>query len=194
MQVQHLSKQGQCTGAMVKSKLTAAVKGTKYAKLNANHSWERLHDLLQEDINQTNESQQETIQNEWTKFSKVNEWCNHNKGTLIKPGLAEDKEYILPDGTVSEISIHDDCMQRMINWDETDHSFTTHMYKGGSCATRWGSKNLPKGSEQKHYHTTRVHRSNDAGGVMPPVFFLTVGHQPLTSFNSNYCGARVGQR
>ena len=38
----------------------------------------------------------------------------------------------LPDGTISEITMEEDEVRRIINFDETDHPFITQNEKGGS--------------------------------------------------------------
>ena len=58
--------------------------------------------------------------------------CDLNKATLIKSGMAKDKEWQLSDGTKLELAIKEDFLSFFLNWDETDHSFSTQIDKGGS--------------------------------------------------------------
>ena len=77
-------------------------------------------------------SQVDSIRSEWTTFTKVNDWFNCNKVTLLESGLAIDEKMKLSDGTFAEISIGDVEADRIINFDETEHSFTTQYDKGGN--------------------------------------------------------------
>ena len=42
----------------------------------------------------------------------------------------------LPDGTIAEITMGEYELRRIINFDETDHPFTTQNEKGGSQSIR----------------------------------------------------------
>ena len=92
--------------------------------------------------------QQDSIGNKWTTFTKVNDWYTCNKKTLIDSGLAIYKPMTLPDGTISEITMGEDELRWIINFYETDHSFTNQNEKGGSRYIRWGDPTLEKGSER----------------------------------------------
>ena len=79
----------------------------------------------------------------------------------------------LPDGTIAEITMGEDELRRIINFDETDHPFTTQNEKGGSRSIRWGDPTLAKGSErvtQGSRHTTGIYGANAAGKTMPPIY------------------------
>ena len=90
--------------------------------------------------------QQDSIGNKWTTFTKVNDWYTCNKKTLIDSGLAIYKPMTLPDGTISDITMGEDELRRIINFDETDQPFTTQNEKVVSRSTIWGDPNLAKGS------------------------------------------------
>ena len=53
----------------------------------------------------------------------------------------------LPDGTIAEFTMGEDELRRIINFDETDHPFTTQNERGGSRYIRWGDPTLAKGLE-----------------------------------------------
>ena len=63
---------------------------------------------------------------------KINYWYTCNKKTVIYISLAIDKPMTLPDGTIAKITMVEDELSRIINFDETDHPFTTQHEKGGS--------------------------------------------------------------
>ena len=68
----------------------------------------------------------------------------------------------------------EDELRRIINFDETDHPFTTQNEKGGSRSIRWGDPNLAKGSErgtQGLRNTTGIYCANATGEAMPPIYF-----------------------
>ena len=48
-----------------------------------------------------------------------------NKKTLVKIGLTIDAPLVSPDGVVAEITIGEEENRRVVNFDETDHSFLT---------------------------------------------------------------------
>ena len=81
-------------------------------------------------------------------FTKVNNWHTCNKKTIIDNGIEIDKIMTLPNGTISEITMGEDELRRIINFDETGHPFTTHNEKGRSRSIRWGDPTLAKGSER----------------------------------------------
>ena len=56
--------------------------------------------------------QQDSIQNKWTTFKKVNYWYKYNKKTLIDISQAVDKPTMLPDGTIAEITMDEDARRR----------------------------------------------------------------------------------
>ena len=79
----------------------------------------------------------------------------------------------LPDGTISEITIGENEPRRIINFDETDHTFTTKNEKGGSQYIRWGDPTLSKGSEcgtQGLRHTTGIYGTNSVGEAILPIY------------------------
>ena len=63
------------------------------------------------------------------------------KNTIKDRGLAIDKPMILPDGTENNITLAKEQKRRIINFDETEHSFTTKNEKGGSRYMIWGDTN-----------------------------------------------------
>jgi len=79
-------------------------------------------------------------------FTKVNDWYTCNKKTLIDSVLAIDQSMTLPDGDIAEITMGEEELRRIINFDKTDHLFTTQNEKGGSRSIRWGDPKLAKGS------------------------------------------------
>ena len=72
-------------------KLATAVKGTQHAEFNKKWDWQRLQDLYPEEISSTATNQQESICNEWTTYTNVNNWWfSTNKETVIESGLGKD--------------------------------------------------------------------------------------------------------
>ena len=67
----------------------------------------------------------ESIRSDWTTFSKLNDWFEMNKPILVESGFAIVLPYTLPDGTLTKLTVHPDCARRIINFDETDHPFST---------------------------------------------------------------------
>ena len=141
-----LSKQGQASGRLVKGKLTAVVMGTIYKGFDSDWAWRRIREMFPDEIAPTSVSTQESIRNEWTTFTKVNDWYTCNKKTLIDSGLATDEKERLPDGSEAEITIGEIEKRRIINFDETDHPFSTVPEKGGSRSVRWGDPQQAKGN------------------------------------------------
>ena len=146
IKVLQLSKQGQASGRMVKGKLTAAAMGTPYEGFDSDWAWRRIREMYPEEVAPTSVSTQESIRNEWTTFTKVNDWFTMNKTTLIESGLAIDKPERLSDDIEAEVTVGETEKRRIINFDETDHPFSTVPEKGGSRSVRWGDPQQAKGN------------------------------------------------
>ena len=131
IKIVQLSKQGQASSQVIKSKLMATARGTKYGGFDSDWAW-RLCEMYPEEIAPSTVSRQDTIRNEWTTYTKVNNWFTFNKKTLIESGLAVDGKEKLPDDSEAELSIGEIEKQRIINFDETDHPFSTVTDRGGS--------------------------------------------------------------
>ena len=79
----------------------------------------------------------------------------------------------LPDGNIAKISMGEDDLRRIINFNETDHPFTTQNENGGSRSIRWGDPTLAKISERGTRgirHTPGIYGANAAGKTMPPIY------------------------
>ena len=106
--------------------------GTEHEGLFGDWAWRCIRELWPDEITREGVSQQDRVLNEWTTFTKLNDWYTCNKKTLIDSGLAIDKTMTFPDGTIAKITMGEDEMRRIINFDETDHPFTTQNKEGGS--------------------------------------------------------------
>ena len=80
-----------------------------------------------------------------------------------------------PDVTNAKITIGAEEQRRIVNFDETDHPFSTVNDKGVSRSVRWGSPNLTgdttKGTRGSR-HTTGTYGFNAAGEAMPPIYYF----------------------
>ena len=78
IKIQQLSKSGQAKGFMIKSKLAAAVQGTRHPTFDCDWAWRQIREMWPEEIAPTCVSQTESIRNESTTYTKVNDWftCN----------------------------------------------------------------------------------------------------------------------
>ena len=148
IKVLQVSRQGQASGSEIKRKLIAAAIGTDYEGFDGDWAWRRIRELWPDEISPSMVSQQESIRNEWTTYTKVNDWYECNKKTLIESGLAIDKPITLQDGTEAELTIGETELRRIVNFDETDHPFTTENDNGGTRSVRWGDPTLGKGTER----------------------------------------------
>ena len=101
--------------------------------------------MYPEKIAPTTVSTQDNIRNEWTTYTKVNYWFIWKKKTLIDSGLAIDRKENLPDGSEAEILVGQIEKRRIINFDETDRSFSTVPERGESRSMRWGDPAIAKG-------------------------------------------------
>ena len=126
-----MSKKGQASGKLVKAKLVAAAAGTIHEGFDSDWAWRRIRELYPDEVSPCAVSQQESIRNEWTTNTKVNDWFDMNKETFIDSGLAINIPFELPNGTVSELTIGEEEQRRIVNFDETDHQFSTMSDKGG---------------------------------------------------------------
>lgn len=90
IKVLQVSKQGQASGSEIKRKLIASAIGTEYEGFDGDWAWRRICKLWPDKISPSVVSQQESIRNEWTTYTKVNDWYECNKKILIKIGLAID--------------------------------------------------------------------------------------------------------
>lgn len=91
----------------------------------------RIRDLWSDEISPSAVIQQESSNNEWTSYTKVYDWFKCNKKTLIESGLDIDGPMTLEDGTKAKLTIGDTELRQIVNFDETDHPFTTENDKGG---------------------------------------------------------------
>ena len=127
--------------------------------------WRCIRELWSDKITLGGVSQQYIIR-KWKIFTKVNDWYACYKKSLIYSGLAIDKPVTLPDGTISEITVGEDELRRILNFDGTDHPFTTQNENGGSRSIRWGDPTLAKISERGtrgFRHTTGIFDTNAVG-------------------------------
>ena len=80
---------------------------------------------------------------------------------------------ILPYGTDAQLTIGKEDKKIIINFDNTEHSFSIYNEKGGPRSTRWGDTNYAKGTEEETRglrHITGIYGSNAAGEVMPTIY------------------------
>jgi len=147
--------------------------GTEYEGFCGDWAWRCVRELWPDEISPGGVSQQDSINNKWTTFTKVNNWYTCNKKTLIDSDLEIDQPTTLPDGDIAKITIGEEELRRIIHFDETNHPFTTQNEKGGSRSIRWGDPKLAKGSERGtrgSRRTTNIYGSNTAGEAMPPIY------------------------
>ena len=96
-----------------------------------------------------------------------------NKKTLIEGGLDIDTPIILQYGNEAELTIGETELRRIVNFDKTDHPFTTENDSSGSRSLRWGEPTLGKGTERGtrgSRHTTGIYGTDAAGEAMHPVY------------------------
>ena len=124
-------------GRLVKGKLTAVAMRTIYKGFNCDWAWRRIQEMFPDEIAPMSVRTQESIRNEWTTFTRVNDWYTCNKKTVIDR-LATDEKERLSDGSEAKITIGGIEKRRIINFDEMDHPFSTVPEKGGSRSVRWG--------------------------------------------------------
>ena len=100
---------------------------------------------------------------------------------MIKLGLAQDKSVYDDDGTViEEFFIPDDCKERMVNFDETDHPLSNEDDKGGPRAQTYTNPHLPRpggSSTRGNRHTTGVYGTSALGETLPPLYIFDSGAQ-----------------
>ena len=170
IKVLQLSKKGTASGKLIKAKLTAAAAGTEHEGFDSDWAWRRIRELYPEEVTPSSVSQQESIRNEWTTYTKINDWYDTNKKTLVESGLAIDLPSQLENGDVAEITIGEVEKRRIVNFDETDHSFSTICDKGGSRSVRWGDPKLAKGTEK----STRGARHTTGNFYIVVIYFICI--------------------
>ena len=82
---------------------------------------------------------------------------------------------ILPNGGISELTYSEYVARRVISMDETGHSFTTEVDKGGSRAISFGCNNDGRKSRRGirgSRYTTGVYDVNTGGENLPPLYIL----------------------
>ena len=142
----------------------AAARGTEHDGFNSDWAWRCIREIWPEQITPSQIIQQESIRNEWTTYTKVNDWYTYNKKKLISSGLAIDRPLQLRNGEEAELTITEEEKRRIVNFDETDHPFYTVHERGGTRSIRWGDPTLPKGTEQAtrgSRHTTGIYGTDD---------------------------------
>ena len=185
IKILQLSRTGQSSGSSIKNKLVASAIGTKYDGFDADAAFIRIRKIWPEEVAPCRVSQQESIRNEWTTYTKVNDWYSCNKRTLVDSGLAFEEQYTLPDGSIAKLKIGEQEADRIINFDETDHPLSTMLDKGGSRSIRWGDPNLPKGSQKGtrgSTHTTGLYGSTANGTAMPPCYIFESSAEKKENF------------
>ena len=175
IKVMQLSKKAQPSGNLIQQLISSSVVGTQYENCSARAAWNRVRRMFPTEIKPCTVSKVDSLRNEWTTYTKVNDWFSSNKITLIQSGLAHDVPSVLPDGTFAELTIGSVEADRIVNFDETDHPLSTEFDRGGNRALRWGDPRLPQGSQKgtrSNTHTTRIYGSTANGTPMPPVFIF----------------------
>ena len=107
------------------------------------------------------------------RSQKINYWYSCNRKNLLDSGLSINDLGTQPDGTKAEITIGVEERRRIVNFDETDHPFSTINGKKVSRSVSWDDPNLTggttKGTRGSRY-TTSIYGSNVAGEAMPPIY------------------------
>ena len=73
IKVLQLSKRGQASGQIIKGKLVASASGTEHEGFDPDWAWRQIRELWPDEIAPISVSQQESIMNEWTTHTKVND-------------------------------------------------------------------------------------------------------------------------
>ena len=169
IKMKQLSRSSQATPIEIKAAMMASVKDTRHeGTFNVEYAWHRLRELYPEEIAPSNTSTTENIRSEWTTYTKLDDWFTVHKPILLKSGLAIDKPMVSPDGSTAEVTVPEDCARRIINFDETEHPFSTQCDRGGSRSKSYGDPNLPPGSTRGTRgarHTTGIYATSAAGEV-----------------------------
>mmetsp|Transcript_7811 Transcript_7811/g.9090 ORF Transcript_7811/g.9090 Transcript_7811/m.9090 type:complete len:187 (+) Transcript_7811:396-956(+) len=182
-----LGRSQQATPTRIKAVMLASVKDTIHeGSFNVEYAWARLRELYPDEIVPLKIQTAENIRSGWTTYSKLDDWFTMNKPLLIASGLTIDRSCTLPDGTVAELTVHQDCARRIINFDDTDHPFSTQDDKWGSRNNTYGDPSLPAGSPRGvrgARHTTGIYGTTAAGETMPPIYIYMILRQsrPKTS-------------
>ena len=186
IKMKQLGRSKQATLQDTKAVMLASVKDTEHeGSFNIEYTWARLRELYPNEIVPSKVQTAENIRSDWTTYTKLNDWFTMNKPMLINSGLAIDRPHTLPDGTLAELTIHPDCARRIINFDETDHPFSTQGDKGGSRNNTYGNPSLPAGSTRGirgARHTTSIYGSTASGESMPPVYIYDTKAKQTDNF------------
>jgi len=89
--------------------------------------------------------------------------------------LSIDRKCTLEDGSTAELTIHEDCAQRIVNFDGTNHPLSTQGDCGGSRTNMYSDPNLPSGSSRgirDARHTLGTYSSTAAGETIPQVYIF----------------------
>lgn len=83
-----------------------------------------------------------------------------------------NKQMILPNGEISELTYSESVTRRVISIDETCRPFSTEVDRSGSSSIRFGCNNDGRKSRPRTRgtrHTTGVYAINAGGKVLPPL-------------------------
>ena len=92
--------------------------------------------MFPEEVQPYTVSTVDTVRNEWTTHTKVRDWFDMNKRTLVESGLVINSPMTLSDRTIVKLTIGEIKANRIINFDETDHSLIAEFNKGGNRSIR----------------------------------------------------------
>lgn len=104
----------------------------------------------------------------------MKQWFEDNRKVLVEFGFADNKLCVI-NGNHCEVTIPEDCLSRIINFDETDHPFSNACDTGGSRSHTYTTTYLPRSSKRStrgNHHTTSVYGETAAGEILLPFYIF----------------------
>jgi len=145
------------------------------AKLNIDHIWKRLRKNYPNEFSPKTTTTIEDIRANWTTYQKSDTWFTHNKQLLVDSGLFINTPMKLPNGVVSELTYSDSTARRIICMDESRHTLTTEIDRGGPRSISYGYDNVNRQGRcgtRGSRHISGVYTFIAFGEVLPPLFIF----------------------
>ena len=164
--------EGESTPKLLKATLQVAVTNTRHKNINLHYAWEKASKLCPETLQPPLKVSQEVIRGQWTTHTNIKHWLVENHGLLLEHEMAIDKPSIV-DGHHCNITVPDDILPYVVNFDETQHNFSNITDSGGTGATTYTNTELPwygSAATQRSQHTTGVYGVAAHGDMLPPLY------------------------
>ena len=165
---------GEATPREMQATLKAAVSGTNFESLSLHHAWAKARKMSPEHLMPAGKVAQEDIRGEWTTYTNLKEWLDDGRKLLLEYGFAIDKPCHVGE-VYCDITVPDNMLPYVLNFDETHHKLSNNSDTGGSCARTYVNPSIPRAGSRMTRgsdHTTGVYGAAANGEMLPPLYIF----------------------